>query len=109
MANENRDIDFIVEFTEKKFDNFMELAFAFEKLFVKNEKNYLLMIGACFNDLAAVFSSLRRVTKNGCLRCFVIGDSAPYGIHVPVERRLRDIAIEEEETSSVLERGEIMD
>jgi hypothetical protein len=29
----------------------------------------------------------------GAQACFVIGDSAPYGIHVPVDRWLGDLAI----------------
>jgi hypothetical protein len=44
------------------------------------------MIAAYFNDLANVFHSLRKVTNDNCLMCFVIGDSAPYGIYVPVDK-----------------------
>lgn len=64
-----------------------------ERLNHGGKKNYHLMIAAYFQDLAEVFHSLRRVTKEGCLMCLVIGDSAPYGIYVPVDRWLGDLAL----------------
>lgn len=57
------------------------------------KKNYHFMIAAYFNDLADVFHSLRRVTNENCKMCFVIGDSAPYGIYVPVDKWLGKLAI----------------
>lgn len=56
-------------------------------------KAYHLMIAAYFADMAKTFQALRRVTKDGATMCFVIGDSAPYGIHAPVERWFGEIAI----------------
>ena len=47
-------------------------------------KNYHNMIGCYFLDLAQVWISLRRVCASPSKVCFVIGDSAPYGIYVPV-------------------------
>ncbi|HNP07577.1 MAG TPA: hypothetical protein PKN99_08105 [Cyclobacteriaceae bacterium] len=57
------------------------------------KKNYHLMIIAYFNDLAKVFHELRRVTKKGCTVCFVVGDSAPYGVYVPVDKWLGELAV----------------
>jgi DNA modification methylase len=57
------------------------------------KKNYHLMIIAYFNDLSKVFQELRRVTKRDCKVCFVIGDSAPYGVYVPVEKWLGELAL----------------
>lgn len=57
------------------------------------KKNYHLMIIAYFKDLAEVFHELRRVTKKGCTVCFVIGDSAPYGVYVPVDKWLGELAV----------------
>lgn len=64
-------------------------------LLLKNErinhggkKNYHLMIAAYFYDMAQVFKSLDRVTSDNCEMCFVIGDSAPYGIYIPVDEWL---------------------
>lgn len=64
-----------------------------ERLKHGGKKNYHLMIAAYFSDLSDVFHSLRRVTSENCKMCFVIGDSAPYGIHVPVEKWLGELAI----------------
>ncbi len=47
-------------------------------------KNYHLMIASYFADMAFVWSALRRVCRSGSRVCFVIGDSAPYGVYVPV-------------------------
>ena len=64
-----------------------------ERLKHGGKKNYHLMIAAYFKDLAEVFHSLRNVTSENCLMCFVIGDSAPYGIYVPVDRWLGELAV----------------
>ncbi len=47
-------------------------------------KTYHLMVACYFRDLARVWQALRRVTTRGASVCFVIGDSAPYGVYVPV-------------------------
>lgn len=57
------------------------------------KKPYHAMIAHYFHDLAQVWNSLRRVTRTGGRVCFVIGDSAPYGVHVPVERWLGELAL----------------
>lgn len=64
-----------------------------ERLKHGGKKNYHLMIAAYFNDLADVFHSLRRVTNDNCKMCFVVGDSAPYGIYVPVDKWLGELAV----------------
>ena len=56
-------------------------------------KQYNTMVAAYFSDLAHVWQALRRITSEDALVCFVIGDSAPYGIHVPVDKWLGDLAI----------------
>ncbi len=56
------------------------------------KKNYHLMIAAYFYDMAQVFCSLSRVTADNCMMCFVIGDSAPYGIYIPVDEWLGRLA-----------------
>jgi hypothetical protein len=57
------------------------------------KKPYHTMIAAYFLDMAEVWRALRRVTRDGGRACFVIGDSAPYGIHVPVDRWLGELAL----------------
>lgn len=57
------------------------------------KKQYHLMVAAYFFDLAKVWTALRRVTAPGARVCFVVGDSAPYGVHVPVERWLGHLVL----------------
>jgi len=57
------------------------------------KKPYHTMIAAYFHDMAKVWTALRRVTGQGALVCFVVGDSAPYGMYVPVDRWLGELAV----------------
>lgn len=58
------------------------------------KKPYHAMIANYFYDLARVWTALRRVTDKGrTLVCFVIGDSAPYGVYVPVDDWLGRLAV----------------
>ena len=57
------------------------------------KKNYYTMIALYFLDLAKVWQELRTVCKKGSIVCFVIGDSAPYGVYVPVDEWLGRLAI----------------
>ena len=57
------------------------------------KKTYHKMIGAYFRDMAKVWQSLRRVSSEGVKACFVVGDSAPYGVYVPVDRWLGELAV----------------
>lgn len=56
-------------------------------------KTYHLMVAAYFHDLARVWRSLRRVCAPKARVCFVIGDSAPYGVYVPVVDWLGALAL----------------
>jgi len=58
------------------------------------KKNYHLMIASYFLDLAQVWHALRRVCGSPCEVCFVVGDSAPYGIYIPVYEWLGKLAID---------------
>lgn len=57
------------------------------------KKNYHLMVAAYFHDMALVWGSLREACVWGCRACFVVGDSAPYGVHVPVAEWLGRLAV----------------
>ena len=57
------------------------------------KKAYHTMIAAYFYDLAQVFQRLRAVCKTTSTLCFVIGDSAPYGVYIPVDDWLGRLAI----------------
>ena len=75
-----------------------ELAATCKRLAGEREKHggkkpYHTMIAAYFSDMAKVWAALRRVTYKGSLVCFVVGDSAPYGIYVPVDKWLGELAV----------------
>jgi hypothetical protein len=57
------------------------------------KKPYHAMAVAYFADMARVWTALRRATSPDALVCFVVGDSAPYGVDLPVERWLGDLAV----------------
>ncbi|MDY3562881.1 site-specific DNA-methyltransferase [Gemmata sp. JC673] len=57
------------------------------------KKAYHTMVAAYFLDMGTVWQSLRRVSAPGCRVCFVVGDSAPYGVYVPVDRWLGELAV----------------
>jgi DNA modification methylase len=64
-----------------------------ERLQHGGKKDYHLMVAAYFADMKQVWRALRRVCRPGADVCFVVGDSAPYGIHVPVDRWLGELAV----------------
>lgn len=57
------------------------------------QKPYHTLIATYFSDMAKMWVALRRATNDGSLVCFVIGDSAPYGVYVPVPKWLGDLAV----------------
>lgn len=57
------------------------------------KKTYHTMVAAYFVDLANVWKALRPLCRSGAKICFVVGDSAPYGVHVPVEKWLAKLAV----------------
>jgi hypothetical protein len=57
------------------------------------KKAYHTMIAAYFCDLSKVFQALRPVCRTGATICFVVGDSAPYGVYVPVDDWLGRLAL----------------
>lgn len=56
------------------------------------KKTYHNMIACYFLDLALVWLALRRVCRSPSRVCFVIGDSAPYGVYVPAIQWLGKLA-----------------
>ena len=56
------------------------------------KKNYHRMVAAYFYDMAQVLRSLYRVTNRNAKMCLVIGDSAPYGVYIPVDEWLGKLA-----------------
>jgi hypothetical protein len=61
--------------------------------FKGGRKTYHLMIACYFRDLAQTWRALRSVCSSPSRICFVIGDSAPYGVYVPVIPWLGKLAV----------------
>lgn len=57
------------------------------------KKTYHTMVAAYFSDLSKILIELRILCRDGARMCFVIGDSAPYGVYVPVDKWLGELAI----------------
>ncbi|EJT6154650.1 hypothetical protein N2W29_002789 [Clostridium perfringens] len=57
------------------------------------KKNYHTMIATYFLDIAHILKWLRIYCKEDSEMCFVIGDSAPYGVYVPVDEWIGRLAI----------------
>jgi hypothetical protein len=57
------------------------------------KKHYHTMVAAYCRDISLVLCQLRRVCKHGARMCWVIGDSAPYGVYCPIERWIGALAL----------------
>lgn len=56
-------------------------------------KHYHLMVAGYFSDMTKVWKNLRRMCKKDSIVCFVVGDSAPYSVYIPVDRWIGEIAL----------------
>lgn len=57
------------------------------------KKHYHTMVAGYFADMVQVWREMRRVCRRGGRVCMVVGDSAPYAVHVPVQRWLGELAL----------------
>jgi len=57
------------------------------------KKHYHTMIAAYCRDIGLVLYQLRRVCKPNSRMCWVIGDSAPYGVYCPIETWIAELAM----------------
>ncbi|MBI3395021.1 MAG: DNA modification methylase, partial [Spirochaetia bacterium] len=63
-----------------------------ERVMRRGHKHYHTMVAAYFRDMGLVWQELRRMCRGGSSVCFVIGDSAPYGVYVPAPSLLSELA-----------------
>lgn len=61
------------------------LSLAEKRLTKGGKKDYDLMVALYFNDMLAVIRETYRMLKPGAQFYLVLGDSAPYGVHIPTE------------------------
>jgi hypothetical protein len=57
------------------------------------KKHYHTMVAAYCRDISLVLQQLRKVCKPGTRMCWVIGDSAPYGVYCPIESWIAELAM----------------
>jgi len=57
------------------------------------KKSYDLMVAGYFNDMYQIIKDVHRVMKPKTKALFVLGDSAPYGIHIPTDKLIGDIGL----------------
>jgi hypothetical protein len=57
------------------------------------KKHYHTMIGAYCRDISLVLRQLRAACKPGSRMCWVVGDSAPYGVYCPIEKWTGELAL----------------
>lgn len=55
------------------------------------KKSYDHLVSGYFNDMFLVLSDVYRVLKPNTKAVFVLGDSAPYGVHIPTDVLIGDI------------------
>lgn len=57
------------------------------------KKSYDLMVAGYFNDIHLVLKDVCRVLKSNATAIFVLGDSAPYGVHIPTDELIGQIGL----------------
>ncbi len=57
------------------------------------KKHYHTMVAAYCRDIAQVMVELRQICNPGTRMCWVIGDSAPYGVYCPIDKWIGELAL----------------
>ena len=74
-----------------KFSSYVE--YSRPKRGINSKKSFELLILVYFRDMFFVLKELSRVLKKDALSFIIIGDSAPYGVHIPTDVLLGEIAV----------------
>lgn len=57
------------------------------------KKSYDLLTVGYFNDLYLILKENQRVLKSGRKAIYILGDSAPYGVHLPTDKLIAEIGL----------------
>ena len=57
------------------------------------KKSYDLMVTGYFNDIYQILRDNYRVLKPGSQALYILGDSAPYGVHIPTDELIGEIGL----------------
>jgi DNA modification methylase len=57
------------------------------------KKSYDLLVAGYFNDMYMIVKDVYRLLKPNTYALFVLGDSAPYGVHIPTDKFIGDIGL----------------
>lgn len=63
------------------------------RLMKGGKKSYDYMVSGYFNDLFQVLKDCYRILKKGKRAVFVLGDSAPYGVHIPTDELIGKLGV----------------
>lgn len=63
------------------------------RLIKNGKKSYDMMVAGYFNDMLLVLRETYRVLKPGAPFVLIMGDSAPYGVHIPTDVYLGEIGV----------------
>lgn len=59
----------------------------------EGKKSYDLMVSGYFNDIYQVLKDVYRVLKPQTKALFILGDSAPYGVHIPTDELIAKMGL----------------
>lgn len=57
------------------------------------KKSYDHLVSGYFNDMLKIISEVYRVLRKNTVAVFVLGDSAPYGVHIPTDELIGKIGL----------------
>lgn len=57
------------------------------------KKSYDLLVTGYFNDIFKILSDNFRVLKSGSEALYILGDSAPYGVHIPTDELIGRLGV----------------
>lgn len=89
---------FLSDFIKECPNEYIFLADAVEKLkILRNQKggkkSYDLLTVGYFNDMYKILKDNFRILKKGSKAIYILGDSAPYGVHIPTDELIGQIGV----------------